>query len=79
MLSTAKTASAVHRKGAKTFGGDQLELNSHFKSTGQPVLVPGDMGTGSWIMSGPVSGQTKRLALLVTVQGVPFQGLKRKR
>lgn len=51
---------AVHRKGAtRAFGGDQLELNSHFKSTGQPVLVPGDMGTGSWIMSGPVSGQNQ--------------------
>ncbi len=50
----------VHRKGAtRAFGGDQLELNSHFKTTGQPVLVPGDMGTGSWIMSGPVSGQNQ--------------------
>ena len=50
----------VHRKGAtRAFGGDQLELNSHFKSTGQPVLVPGDMGTGSWIMSGPVNGQNQ--------------------
>ena len=47
----------VHRKGAtRAFGGDHLELNSLFKSTGQPVLVPGDMGTGSWIMSGPVTG-----------------------
>ncbi len=50
----------VHRKGAtRAFGGDQLELNSHFKATGQPVLVPGDMGTGSWIMSGPVTGQNQ--------------------
>ena len=54
---------AVHRKGAtRAFGGDQLELNSHFKSTGQPVLVPGDMGTGSWIMSGPVTGQNQAFA-----------------
>ena len=28
-----------------------------YKRTGQPVLVPGDMGRGSWIMAGPVSEQ----------------------
>ena len=27
-----------------------------FSGIGQPVLVPGDMGTASWILSGPESG-----------------------
>lgn len=49
----------VHRKGAtRSFPGDSPELNQIFRKTGQPVLVPGDMGNGSWIMSGPKSGMT---------------------
>jgi tRNA-splicing ligase RtcB len=34
-------------------------MTSHevYKQTGQPVLVPGDMGRGSWIMAGPVNEQ----------------------
>ena len=29
------------------------------KSTGQPVLVPGDMGTGSWLLAGPKQGMNE--------------------
>ena len=29
---------------------------SPFSSTGQPVIVPGDMGNGSWIMAGSTKG-----------------------
>ena len=36
-------------------GGNHPELSSSFPS-GQPVLVPGDMGTASWVMAGPVNG-----------------------
>jgi tRNA-splicing ligase RtcB len=51
---------AVHRKGAtRAFGGDHSDLNSVFQNTGQPVLVPGDMGTGSWLMAGPKTGQNQ--------------------
>ena len=47
---------AVHRKGAtRALGGDNPELSSKF-SLGQPVLVPGDMGTASWVLAGPVKG-----------------------
>ena len=47
----------VHRKGAtRALGGDHPELASRFSGIGQPVLVPGDMGTASWILSGPQSG-----------------------
>jgi tRNA-splicing ligase RtcB len=46
----------VHRKGAtRALGGDHPELSSSFPM-GQPVLVPGDMGTASWVMAGPVNG-----------------------
>jgi tRNA-splicing ligase RtcB len=28
-------------------------------NSGQPVLVPGDMGTGSWLMAGPQTGTNR--------------------
>jgi len=47
----------VHRKGAtRALGGDHPELASKFSGVGQPVLVPGDMGTASWVLAGPKSG-----------------------
>lgn len=47
----------VHRKGAtRALGGDHPELASRFSGIGQPVLVPGDMGTASWVLAGPTSG-----------------------
>ncbi len=47
----------VHRKGAtRAFGGDSMELSGGFGGVGQPVLVPGDMGTSSYVMSGPSRG-----------------------
>lgn len=43
----------VHRKGAtRAFGPHAKELASLFKPTGQPVLVPGDMGRASHLMVG---------------------------
>jgi tRNA-splicing ligase RtcB len=50
----------VHRKGAtRALGGDHPELASKFSSTGQPVLVPGDMGTASWVLAGPRHGANR--------------------
>jgi tRNA-splicing ligase RtcB len=43
----------VHRKGAtRAFGPGAEELSSLFRKTGQPVLVPGDMGRASHLMVG---------------------------
>lgn len=43
----------VHRKGAtRAFGPGHEELNVLYKRTGQPVMVPGDMGRASHIMVG---------------------------
>lgn len=43
----------VHRKGAtRAFGPGHPELNSEFKQTGQPVLIPGSMGTASYVLVG---------------------------
>ena len=47
----------VHRKGAtRAFGGDHEDIAPTYKKSGQPVLVPGDMGTGSWLMAAPNIG-----------------------
>jgi tRNA-splicing ligase RtcB len=47
----------VHRKGAtRAFGGDHPDIASAYAKSGQPVLVPGDMGNGSWLLSGPKKG-----------------------
>lgn len=43
----------VHRKGAtRAFGPGHDELPGEYRSVGQPVLVPGSMGTGSWVLRG---------------------------
>ena len=47
----------VHRKGAtRALSGDDIELAERFRGIGQPVLVPGDMGTASWVLAGPKNG-----------------------
>ncbi len=43
----------VHRKGAtRAFGPGSPGLPPEYQSIGQPVLVPGSMGTASWVLSG---------------------------
>ena len=43
----------VHRKGAtRAFGPGHLDLPEDLRSVGQPVLVPGSMGTASWVLRG---------------------------
>ncbi|KAK8834992.1 hypothetical protein M9Y10_016636 [Tritrichomonas musculus] len=45
----------VHRKGAtRSFGPDREELPPKYKEIGQPVLIGGSMGTGSYILVGTV-------------------------
>ncbi len=43
----------VHRKGAtRAFPADRPELPEKYRALGQPVLIPGSMGTASWILLG---------------------------
>lgn len=43
----------VHRKGAtRAFGPGFQGLPSEYRTFGQPVLVPGSMGTASWVLVG---------------------------
>jgi tRNA-splicing ligase RtcB len=43
----------VHRKGAtRAFGPGRPEVPLDYRETGQPVLIPGDMGTASFVCRG---------------------------
>ena len=43
----------VHRKGAtRAFPAGHPELPEAFRSIGQPVIIPGDMGRASWVLVG---------------------------
>ncbi|HIH46296.1 MAG TPA: RtcB family protein [Candidatus Nitrosotenuis sp.] len=43
----------VHRKGAtRAFPANREEIPLKYRDLGQPVLIPGSMGTGSWILLG---------------------------
>jgi tRNA-splicing ligase RtcB len=46
----------VHRKGAtRAFGPGYEGLPAEYQKIGQPVLVPGSMGTASWVLVGTES------------------------
>ncbi|MDI6726018.1 MAG: RtcB family protein [Smithellaceae bacterium] len=43
----------VHRKGAtRAYPPGHPDLPERYRETGQPVLIPGDMGSGSYVMTG---------------------------
>jgi tRNA-splicing ligase RtcB len=47
----------VHRKGAtRAFGPGNSALSEQYRAVGQPVLVPGTMGTASYVMVGTTEG-----------------------
>ena len=47
----------VHRKGAtRAFGPGHAELPDALRDAGQPVLIGGSMGTGSYILTGTATG-----------------------
>jgi tRNA-splicing ligase RtcB len=48
-----KTRVYVHRKGAtRAFGPGREEIPHDYRRVGQPVLIPGSMGTASYVMVG---------------------------
>lgn len=43
----------VHRKGAtRAFPAGRIEVNEKFRHVGHPVLIPGDMGSASYVLVG---------------------------
>jgi len=43
----------VHRKGAtRAFGPGHMDVPADYRAFGQPVIIPGSMGTSSWLLVG---------------------------
>ena len=50
----------VHRKVAtRAFGPGHPDLPAHYRAVGQPVFIPGSMGTGSWVMAGAADAEDR--------------------
>ena len=50
----------IHRKGAtRAFGPGHPELVDRYRAVGQPVIVPGSMGTASYVLVGTEEGRDK--------------------
>lgn len=58
----------VHRKGAtRAFGPGHPELPDRYKEVGQPVIVPGSMGTASYMLVG--TNESAKLSFSSTCHG----------
>jgi tRNA-splicing ligase RtcB len=50
----------VHRKGAtRAFGPGHPALPERYRAIGQPVVIGGSMGTGSWILAGTAESEQR--------------------
>jgi len=50
----------IHRKGAtRAFGPGHPDLPADYRDVGQPVLIPGDMGTASYVLVGTEQAMTE--------------------
>ncbi|HWQ67718.1 MAG TPA: RtcB family protein [Methanospirillum sp.] len=55
-----QTKVCVHRKGAtRAFGPGCPDLPSDYASTGQPVIIPGSMGTSSYLLKGTLEAMSR--------------------
>jgi tRNA-splicing ligase RtcB len=53
MVEGKKMPVCVHRKGAtRAFGPGSKEIPPAYAATGQPVIIPGSMGTASYLLRG---------------------------
>jgi tRNA-splicing ligase RtcB len=54
------TRLCIHRKGAtRAFGPGHPDVQPIYREVGQPVLVPGDMGTASYVLVGTASAMSE--------------------
>ncbi len=57
----------VHRKGAtRAFGPGSADVPPEYQRIGQPVLVPGSMGTSSWVLAGTALKYGKNFRILLS-------------
>ncbi len=52
----------LHRKGAtRAFGPGRLEIPEKYRKIGQPIIIPGSMGTASYVLVGTEKGMSESL------------------
>jgi tRNA-splicing ligase RtcB len=50
----------IHRKGAtRSFGPGRMEIPEAYRAVGQPVIIPGSMGTASYLLVGTPEAEEK--------------------
>jgi tRNA-splicing ligase RtcB len=58
-----KVEVCMHRKGAtRAFGPDNPNIPAKYKKTGQPVIIPGSMGTSSYVLAGTKKAEAETFA-----------------
>jgi tRNA-splicing ligase RtcB len=58
----------LHRKGAtRSFGAGRMEIPEIYRNVGQPVIIPGSMGTASYILVG--TKEAEELSFASTAHG----------
>jgi tRNA-splicing ligase RtcB len=58
LINGRQTQIVVHRKGAtRAFPPGHPEVPEQYRSVGQPVLIPGSMGTASYVLAGTLTGE----------------------
>ncbi|MCI4348040.1 MAG: RtcB family protein, partial [Thermoplasmata archaeon] len=90
VLTDGRRKVLVHRKGAtRAFPAGREEVASAYRKFGQPVLVPGDMGTASYVLAGLPSsmdrsfgsschGAGRRLSRHAAVRQFRFEDVTRR-
>lgn len=80
----------VHRKGAtRAFPPGSEVIPAEYREVGQPVLIPGSMGTASWVLAGKeksmelsfgstAHGAGRMLSRAAAVRNYPAQEVKRR-
>ncbi len=67
-INNKKQEVLVMRKGAtRSFGPNRKELPKDYQKTGQPVLIPGSMGTSSWVLVG--TSKAEQVSFASTAHG----------
>ncbi|MEM4625221.1 MAG: RtcB family protein [Candidatus Pacearchaeota archaeon] len=63
-----RVKACIHRKGAtRSLGPENKMLPERYKETGQPIIIPGSMGTSSYIMVG--TKRAEEISLSSTAHG----------
>ena len=58
----------IHRKGAtRSFGPGRVEIPQDYRAKGQPVFIPGSMGTASYLLAG--TAEAEELSFSSTAHG----------